>query len=507
MWRAVCALLAAGLALPLAAAERIEVGLSARGTLIEAFGVEGPSDKSPVVVLIGGLEGDGPSTAAVRKRLQEHERTPARQRAFSLIALPLANPDASPLQFPPSGTAYREHVESHALWRWIGTRAPDLVIIAGESDSGLADALSNNAVAEVGRVPARLVPPSAPLLEGATSASGVGPVIAPSEAHREMDRRRARTPQALAEELGRYYGRDFDMPWYIQAIALAARAQFGDVEDVKRLVEPYVDGRKDSLARPNSLVLAGHLIFTELARLTKDPRYVQRVRAAADLGFTSDGQMKESMPFHQTYSDSVFMGTIVAADAGALTGERRYFDMAARHVDFMQKIVLRPDGLYRHHAQTNAAWGRGNAFPAIGLALALSEFPEDHPAHAHLLQSFQAHMATLARYQTADGMWRNVIDHPGAYREYSATAMIGFAMLRGIHKGWLPAAEYQPRVDRAWRAILERTGRDGHIVDGCESTMSVKTTADYLHRAALLGPDPRSGAMAMMFAMERAAGS
>lgn len=496
-------LLAVGWALPLAAAERIEVGLSARGTLIEAFGVEGASDKSPVVVLIGGLQGDGPGTAAVRERLRQHERTPARQRAFSLIAVPLANPDASPLQFPPSGTAYREHAESHALWRWIGTRAPDLVIIAGESDAGLAEALSNTAVAEVGRVPARLVSP-AKLLEGAPIASGA---VAPSEAHREMDRRRARTPHALAEELGRYYGHDFDMPWYIQAIALVARAQLGDVEDVKRLVEPYVDGRKNSLARPNSLVLAGHMIFTELARLTNDPRYVQRVREAADLGFTSDGQMKESMPFHQTYSDSVFMGTIVAADAGALSGERRYFDMAARHVDFMQKIVLRPDGLYRHHAETDAAWGRGNAFPAIGLALALSEFPEDHPARAHLLQSFQAHMAALARYQTADGMWRNVIDYPGAWREYSATAMIGFAMLRGIHKGWLPAAEYQPRVDRAWRAILERTGPDGHIVDGCESTLNLKTAADYLHRAAILGPDPRSGAMAMMFAMEMAAGS
>jgi len=40
--------------------------------------------------------------------------------------------------------------------------------------------------------------------------------------------------------------------------------------------------------------------------------------------------MKESMPFHDEMSDSVFMATPIVAKAGALTGESRYFDMAAR---------------------------------------------------------------------------------------------------------------------------------------------------------------------------------
>ena len=67
-------------------------------------------------------------------------------------------------------------------------------------------------------------------------------------------------------------------------------------------------------------------------------------------------------------------------------------------------------------------------------------------------------------------MWRNVIDRPGAYPEYSATAMIATAMLRGIRNGWLDARVYQPLVDRAWQAILLRTGADGRLVDVCEST-------------------------------------
>jgi rhamnogalacturonyl hydrolase YesR len=215
--------------------------------------------------------------------------------------------------------------------------------------------------------------------------------------------------------------------------------------------------------------------------------------------------LREFMPLHGGWSDSLFMDVPILAHAGTLTGDRRYFDMAARHVAFMQQIVLRPDGLYRHQASTDAAWGRGNAFPALGLALTLSEFPVDHPAYPRLLASFTQHMAALARFQDENGMWRNVIDRPGAYSEYSATAMIGTAMLRGIRRGWLDAKTYQPLVDRAWQAILLRTSADGSLIDVCESTGTRGLTDDdYLRRTAILGRDDRGGGMAMFFATELA---
>ena len=150
-----------------------------------------------------------------------------------------------------------------------------------------------------------------------------------------------------------------------------------------------------------------------------------------------------------------------------------------------------------------AAWGRGNAFAALGLALTLSDFPADHPAYAGLLASFRQHMAVLARFQDENGMWRNVIDRRGAYDEYSATAMIGAAMQRGLRNGWLDAATYRPLVDAAWRAIARRTGSDGRLVDVCESTGTRgMSDDDYFHRMAILGRDDRGGGMAMFFATE-----
>ncbi len=476
----------------------MDVGISAGGALIEATVVEAGKRSAPTVVLVGGLNGESASTSSVRAEAKAFEAMPASRRPFRLIAIPQGNPDGAALQFPPTGIAYRDHPESNALWRWLGIHGPDRVLVVGDDDAGLAASLSEQSVAEVGRIPARAVPAKPGILSALPAAIPV------SEAHREIDRRRTRSPRQLAEELGQYYGHDFNPPWYIQAVALIGQLRLGHLEDVKRLAEPYVNGTKDSLAQPSSLVLAGHIVFTELARRTGDPRYVQLVRRVADLGFDADGNMKESMPYHEQYSDSVFMGTTIVAEAGALTGERKYFDMAARHVAFMQRLVLRPDGLYRHQPLTDAAWGRGNAFPAIGLALTLSEFPQDHPAYPGLLKSYRQLMEVLARFQDQDGLWRNVIDHPGAYPEYSATAMIGFSMLRGVREGWLPKKKYQPIIERAWQAILTRTGANGHLVDVCESTARMKSLQEYLQRAAILGPDPRGGAMALLFATEMA---
>jgi rhamnogalacturonyl hydrolase YesR len=488
------------LASPLLAAESFEIGLAGSGARIEGFAVSAAGARSdattlPTVLLIGGLRGNDESTSRVRAAVAQFERRKPARRAFNLLAIPLANPDGASLAFPPTGVAYRENPEANALWRWIGLHAPDLVLIAGDEDFNLSQRLSRTAVAEVGRIPARRVGARENLL-----ALAIAMAPAPSEAHIEMERRRARSPRELADELARYYGHDFNQPLYIQALALIAQMRLGHVEKVKRLVEPYVNGTKNSLERPNSLVLAGHLVFTELARRTGEARYVQMVKKVADLGFDADGGMKESMPYHDQYSDSLFMGTVIAAQAGALTGERKYFDLAARHVAFMQELVLRTDGLYRHSPATDAAWGRGNGFPAIGLALALPEFPEDHPDLPRLMRDFRSHMTMLARYQDRDGLWRNVIDYPGAYAEVSATAMIGFSMLQGVRHGWLPSAEYQPVIDKAWRAVLGRVGPQGHMVDACESTLKMKSVNQYLHRAALFGPDPRAGAMALMFA-------
>jgi len=136
--------------------------------------------------------------------------------------------------------------------------------------------------------------------------------------------------------------------------------------------------------------------------------------------------------------------------------------------------------------------------------LSLADLPRGHAARQPMIDAFRRHMEALARHQDESGMWRQVVDLRGVYRELSATCMIAVAMLKGIRYGWIDAAEYRPRVDRAWEAVKLRIASDGRLIDVCTGTGKQKSLRDYLERTAILGPDPRGGAMTLLFATEKA---
>ena len=358
----------------------------------------------------------------------------------------------------------------------------------------------------------------------------------PSPARREIQRRLDRTPLEIAAQLANHYGHKLDPVAYIPALALVGRVRLGDLSndpshlaDVEQIVGPYVRGEKATLPDPTSgSNLSGHLIFSKLARATGNQRYIDLAtnhgsrftnhesratgnkryidlaRAAADLGFDENGRPKASMPFHNEMSDAVFMSCAILAEVGQLTGETKYFDMALRHLRFMLDLDLRPDGLYRHSPLDEAAWGRGNGFPALGLALSLSAMPESHPGRTEMLDAFRAHLEALLPHQDPTGMWHQVIDHPESYRELSSTSMITFAMLRGVRSHWLDRAKYEPAIDNAWYAIRTRIAPTGELVDVCTGTGKQKSLRGYFDRMAILGHDDRGGAMALMVSTEMA---
>jgi rhamnogalacturonyl hydrolase YesR len=82
--------------------------------------------------------------------------------------------------------------------------------------------------------------------------------------------------------------------------------------------------------------------------------------------------------------------------------------------------------------------------------------------------------------------------------------MITFAMLRGVQSGWLERATFEPAIRKAWPAILARIAEDGSLIDVCEGTGKQTSLRAYLDRKAILGPDDRGGAMALLVATEMA---
>ena len=58
------------------------------------------------------------------------------------------------------------------------------------------------------------------------------------------------------------------------------------------------------------------------------------------------------------------------------------------------------------------------------------------------MEGLQKMMSALLKYQADDGMWRQVIDDEGFWKETSSTAMFTYAMITGVKEGWLDSKSY-----------------------------------------------------------------
>jgi hypothetical protein len=524
------------------------------------------SRERPRVLVVAGLDGSPASSsasssaaAAIAARYESAPGAAARER-LDLAVVAAARGDASAgaadraPAFPPRGRDYYAGLESSAagfLWRWIGVHAPDLVIeiasgperraavpaalraelealaraLAPEVealDSGedLISALSAAPAIADARVPGvRLEVPSedaAAAAERVLAALLAAPPP-PSPLRKAIAARAAREPLAVAGDLAAFYGKDLDSVQYIPAVALIARLRWSDLLGadeaaaaravVDRAVAPFLVTEREALPeRFAGSHLSGHLVFAELARRGVAGERLRRlVLRVAELGFDASGDLREAMPAHEEMSDAVFMACPILAEAAAMTGERRYADLCARHFRFLDSMLRRPDGLYRHSPLDPTAWGRGNAFVLLGLAWSLSALAGDEPRRGELLDAYLRLLGALERHQDAAGVWRQVIDEPASFAELSATCMIAWSVARGLRRGWLDEGTYAPLLERAWGAAKLRIGRDGALVDVCAGTGKQQSLDAYLARPAILGRDARGGAMAFLVAVEMAA--
>lgn len=396
--------------------------------------------------------------------------------------------------FPPEGDAFRpENEAAHAIWRWIGLSAPDAVFVPDSPEGrSLATALQSTPPAGIGMVKVFL---STDRNGGKTETSALSRLDEETPlAKDEMIRRLARTPREVIDQLSVHYGNQFGGS-YLDAVAIIARMRAGVAKDPAALARARLG---DPLPK-SSGNLAGTLLYAEVG----EPWAVERLRAVADMAFDENGDPLAAMPGHSEMSDAVFMAGPLLVRTGELTGDPRYFDQAIRHVRFIRDLCLRDDGIYRHSPLDEAAWGRGNGFPALGIAMMLDHLPEDHPGRPFLVESVRTHLEALAPHQDSDGMWHQVIDHPDTYAEFTSTCMISYAISRGMDRGWLEEAAWAPRLRAAWEGIKARIGNDGHtLINVCTGTGKQKSLEDYYLRKAILGPDARGGAMALLLAGE-----
>lgn len=204
-----------------------------------------------------------------------------------------------------------------------------------------------------------------------------------------------------------------------------------------------------------------------------------------------------------TWSDAMFMAAPVWGRMAAVTGDRRYLEyMDQEWWATTTSLFCARDGLFLRdlkfasRTEPNGRpvyWSRGNGWVLAALARIIPYLPADYPdrlQYIHLLTTMSRRIADL---QPSDGLWRTSLLDPTSSPspEESGTALICYAMARGVNEGMLDSKTFRTTIERAWEGLqrcVDANGRLGYVQQPGAGPASVdaSSTAPYGVGAYLL---------------------
>ena len=239
--------------------------------------------------------------------------------------------------------------------------------------------------------------------------------------------------------------------------------------------------------------------------LTKEARYAKAAETIRR-GFDNYPRNKHNMFYHshtipQVWVDGVFMGQIFLARYAKTLGHPEDFEEVTRQIQGIFQLCGKDNGLLYHGwaEQGKAGWAKeadnhspevwseGLGWVAVLMADVFDFLPENQPDRDKLMANLQKMCRGLKESQDQKtGMWCQVVDkpiEPGNWNETSGTGMYIYLLQTAINKGYIPASEYQPVVDRAYQGIIQKAIRnsDGeyNLID-CSSIGIKGSYRDYI---------------------------
>ena len=203
-----------------------------------------------------------------------------------------------------------------------------------------------------------------------------------------------------------------------------------------------------------------------------------------------DGTLARNRPQPNTlWLDDLFMGVPALAQMGKLTGDKKYYDEAAKQILlFSKRMFNKEKGVYMHgwvegmteHPQFH--WARANGWAILTKVEVLDVLPENHPARPEILGLLKAHVKGLASFQSGSGFWHQLLNKEDSYLETSATAIYTYAIAHAINKGWIDGLAYAPMTLLAWNAVSTKVNEKGQVEGTCVGTGMGFDPAFYYHR-------------------------
>lgn len=201
------------------------------------------------------------------------------------------------------------------------------------------------------------------------------------------------------------------------------------------------------------------------------------------------------MPTDQVWVDSQFMFGVYLLQRYAGTGDRTWLETWWEQYRLFEDLCRDPDDLLYRHAYDAAEddnipeeavyWARGNAWVLISAAEALALMGPEDALWEEVQPRFQAHAeAVLALQETDDGLWHTVLNEPEGddsdnYTETSASALFGYAWVRGLQAGALEGDTWTASLEGLVEGLQDRVDREEDGVYELEGTSAGTNPGDY----------------------------
>jgi rhamnogalacturonyl hydrolase YesR len=191
----------------------------------------------------------------------------------------------------------------------------------------------------------------------------------------------------------------------------------------------------------------------------------------------ADGTLARTWPHVHTIWADDLMAMIYPARVTHHAGDPSFLEDAVRQVRNFNKYLWNPSTGLFHHAYyadlsrvSGAHWGRCNGWIMLGTTHVLDALPPGHPSRDELVALLTRHVLGVARYQSASGLWHQLLDKPDSYLESSCTALFTYCVARAINRGWLDE-RYAGIALAGWHGLCrDKITVEGVLKDICVGT-------------------------------------
>ena len=191
--------------------------------------------------------------------------------------------------------------------------------------------------------------------------------------------------------------------------------------------------------------------------------------------------------------DTVFAVCPFLLWTGLKCGRKDFIDEAVAQMRYHHDLLFDPERKLYHQAidgyqpeLSPSYWGRGMGWGLHALADLAADLPQDHPERDYILRAYRDAADGCLDTQDSNGVWHQSMEDFGSYPESSGTALILYALGKGIRTGFFTEGKYLSAFRRGMKGLLGYVCVDGSVQNCCGGCLAPGyngTAADYQQRS------------------------